>query len=272
MLTGAGVALVAGMVAAVLTLEVAGIATWYVWVAVVAVGFGPLRIGVVFLRSNEHQVWRRLKVSTGFSLTFTLVATANVWDRYVTHPETPVTTSTVAFFVIALFSVVLTTSAPLVVALRLDPDELRTRSVDVGGLRRWGTASMVLGGLLGAGLVVTSLLVAASVPGTVLGVAVAGSAVVAGVVLMRVTDLRAGYRSLPVVLGLLLAALVSMVVMQPFGYVLLTHSAAGGIVYLSQFVAAVCVSGLVMYRLCRFLGHNGVLPPSFRWPDGQVAR
>ncbi|WP_189159918.1 hypothetical protein [Lentzea pudingi] len=255
----AGAVLLAGMIAVALTLPVKGIATWYVWVAVAAVALGPLWIGLVFSRSNEHQVGARFARPATISVVLAVLAGANVWDRYLTHPETPFTVSTVAYCVIAVVSVVLTVAALPALGPRLTPEELRTRPVDVRELHRWGRGAAVAGALSGVGLVV------ASPPGgplpVVLGLVVAGCAVVAGVLLTRVADLRTGYRGHLVLAALLVVVLVSAVLAGPVGYLVLTSSVVGGISYGVLFLVALFVFLSCGGRLAKLLGQHGVLRP-----------
>ncbi|GLY53686.1 hypothetical protein [Lentzea sp. NBRC 102530] len=245
LMTGAGIAMLAGMVLAVLDLPVTGVATWSVWWAVAAVAFGPLLTGVMLLRPGR----RGFGFPVGFSVMGTYLAGVEVRDEYVEHPATPITTGTVAFCVIAVLSVSSTVLVPLLITPKPELDG------PVGGLRRWGTGTVVLGGLLVVALVAVSSSV--PVPGVGwlvgLGVATAAGTVVTGVLLLRVKDLRAAHRGRVVLLGLVLVALVGLAVVQPVAYVLMTESAVAGILYDLLYVAATLGIVLGAFRLHRVL-------------------
>ncbi|WP_394613000.1 hypothetical protein JNUCC0626_23895 [Lentzea sp. JNUCC 0626] len=241
LLVGAGIAMLAGMVLAVLDLPVTGVATWSVWWGVPAVAFGPLLTGVMLLRPGR----RGFGIPVGVSVMGTYLAGVEVRDEYVEHPDTPITTGTVAFCVIALVSVVLTVLVPLLTA----PEPESEGPVD--GLARWGTGTAVLGGLLAAGLVAVALSVPVAGVGWLvgIGVATAGGTVVAGVLLLRVKDLRAAHWGRVVLLGLVLAALACLAVVQPVAYVLMTESAVAGIGYDLMYLAAMLGIVLCAVRL-----------------------
>lgn len=249
LLVGAGIAMLAGMVLAVLDLPVTGVATWSVWWCVAAVAFGPLLTGVILLRPGRG----RFGFPVGFSLMATYLAGVEVRDEYVEHPDTPITTGTVAFCVIAVVSVALTVFVPLLTAPKPELEG------PVDGLARWGTGTAVLGGLLAVGLVVVALSVPVAGSGWLvgLGLVTAGGTVVAGVLLLRVRDLRAAHRGRVVLLGLVLGALVCLAVVQPVAYVLMTESVVVGILYDLLYLAAMLSIVLCAVRLHRVL--EGVL-------------
>ncbi|WP_439664118.1 hypothetical protein ACSHWB_23335 [Lentzea sp. HUAS TT2] len=264
LLTGAGVALLAGMVVVALTIPVTGYASVQVWVGVAAVALGPCWTGLVFLRSSRHQVLKRLGLPFGASLVLAAIAGFSVRDHYVGHPAVPVTVSAVAYGVIAFGAVLLTVLAAKVIEPMLTLDD---RSVDVRDLHTWGKRVAVLGVLLAVGLVATS------VSGVLLyGVMAAGCAVAAGVVLIRVRDLRAGHRSRVLVTVLLVVAMFSLVMAWPVVYGMFASSVIGAVLFAVQIIAALFAVALAAVKLARFLGRYGVLPPTRHRPDSGVAR
>ncbi|MFI6100214.1 hypothetical protein ACIA8G_32100 [Lentzea sp. NPDC051213] len=273
-LVGAGVALLAGMVVAALTLPVTGYAAMQVWVAVGAVALGPLYLGRIFLRSSLNEVTDRLTVPMGMSPVLVCVAGFAVRDHYLEHPDTPITASTVLYVVVTVLSLLLTWLGPLTIGPLLGPEELRTRPVDVRALRAKGRKFVVIGSLLTAGLAVTGVLLPVSPGGdnvllAALGMIMAGCSVVTAVLLTQVNDLRGGYRSYLVTFCLILAGIVCVYSAGPFSYLLLVVSTVAGIAHVLLFFAALVVICLCGNVLARFLGQHGVLPPSRQWPAAQ---
>ncbi|MEV6718722.1 hypothetical protein AB0M48_42545 [Lentzea sp. NPDC051208] len=270
-LLGAGLVLLAGMVVVALTIPVTGYATVQVWVGVAAVALGPCWTGLVFLRSSRHQSLKRLGLPMGASMVLAATAGLAVRDHYVEHPAAPVTVAAVAYGVIALVSVLLTVLAPTMVEPPLTPEELDSRPVDVRDLHTWGKRAAMLGALFAAGLVATSL--PASAPGAALfGVMTAGCAVVSGVVLTGVRDLRQAFRRRALVTVLIVVAMFFVVMVWPVVYGMFAESVIGALLHALQLIAAMFAVVLCAFELARFLGHHGALPPTRRRPDAEVAR
>ncbi|MCX2953809.1 hypothetical protein [Lentzea sp. NEAU-D7] len=270
-LLGAGLVLLAGMVVVALTIPVTGYATVQVWVGVAAVALGPCWAGLVLLRSSRHQAPQRLGLPVGASMVLTATAGLAVRDHHVEHPAAPVTAAAVAYGVIALVSVLLTVLAATMIEPPLTPDELDSRPVDVRDLHTWGKRTAVLGALFAAGLVATSL--TASAPDAALfGVMTAGCAVVSGVVLTRVHDLRGAFRSRALVTVLLVVAMFVVAMAWPVVYGMSAESLIGAVLHALQLIAAMFVVALCAFRLVRFLGRYGALPHTRHRPDAEVAR
>lgn len=269
-LLGAGIVLLAGMVVVALTIPVTGYATVQVWVGVAAVALGPCWTGLVFLRSSRYQVLKRLGIPFGASLVLAATAGLAVRDHYVERPAAPVTVAAVAYGVIAFVSVLLTVLAPKMIEPTLTPDELDSRP-DVRDLHTWGKRAAVLGVLLAAGFLVVSLTVSAP-DAALFGVMTAGCAVVSGVVLTRVHDLRGAFRSRALLTVLLVAAMFFVVMAWPVVYGMFAESVIGAVLHALQIIAALFAVGLCAVKVARFLGRYGALPPTRHRPDAEAAR
>jgi hypothetical protein len=266
LLVGAGAALLAGMVVVAMTLPVTGYATVQVWVAVLAVGSGPLTTGLIFLRSSWYQVSDRLGIPLGLSAGLTAASSAAVQDHYLKHPDAPVTVGAVAFGVIVVLSLALTLLPPLLITPGLGPEELRTRQVDDRGLRSRGRLSVALGVMVAAGFALTGLMLPVPVLDTALGVLLAGCSVVAGVLLTRITGLLVGCWIHRANACLAVVGFSCLLVASPRTYYLLQTSAVAGAVHFLLLAAGAAGLVLCAAQLRRFLGRQGVLPPSQRRP------